>query len=292
MTNTLMREGMPTAIILAKNPLTSSLDELRTYNENTIFLNNGNEFQIRLFNPLSEKIGVKIGLNNNFSESYLILHPGQDVILDRFLDDRKKMLFETYNYDSNNTDAQKAIINNGNVTIKFFKEYKEPINYSSYSGNIKISGNTNDYLHNYNVTTSGNVGIGNQHPNHTLTIDNLNFNETCTTTNINLNSTISSFTSSNTNSRSYTEDQFKSSGRKRIKSTLKETGRVEKGNISNQNLTKVDVKFESFSFYEINYDLKPVSEKGELEVREYCPNCGYRSRNDKWNFCPKCGNKL
>lgn len=331
MTHYRMQDGMPSAIILAKNPRTSSLDELRTYNENTIFLNNGNEFQIRLFNPLSEKIGVKIGLNEKYSESFLILNPGQDVTLDRFIDDQKKMLFETYSYESTNESAKKAIVNNGNVTIQFFKEKRVLPIFQSYGGQfLSLSGSTTNGIV-YNTHTngtqntylnlSGNVGMGNPNPNNTLTIDNLN-NGTLNLTNININTsdyseylaeninkpinysdyTNTTVTTNTINNSTYTSGvdmnlDFKSNQKTksvRSKSLKKETGRVEKGTTSNQNLIKVEVEFETTNFYEVSYNLKPVSEKDDssVKIREYCESCSYRIRNTKYNFCPKCGTKI
>lgn len=307
MTHYRMQDGMPSAIILAKNPRTSSLDELRTYNENTIFLNNGNEFQIRLFNPLSEKIGIKIGLNEKYSESFLILNPGQDVTLDRFIDDQKKMLFETYLYDSSNESARKAVVNNGNVTVQFFKEKHIQPTFQSFSGQFfgltgcttntrtiygGSFGNTDVIYLNDNITNgtlnltniNGNVGMGCQNPKSTLSVNS------CTSTNLTTdNSTYTSGVDMNLD--------FKSQPRSKSilsKSLKKETGRVEKGTKSDQNLIKVEVEFESNYFYEIVYNLKPVSEKVEVnyDIREYCEKCNYRIRNNKYNFCPKCGNKL
>ena len=104
MTHYRMQDGVPVGIVLAKNPKTGSLDELKTYNENVIYLNDGNEFQIRLFNPLQQRIGVLISINGESSNSYLVLNPGQDVTIDRFIDAQKKMVFETYQYDSNSRE--------------------------------------------------------------------------------------------------------------------------------------------------------------------------------------------
>lgn len=300
MTHYRMQDGMPSAIILAKNPRSSSLDELRTYNENTIFLNNGNEFQIRLFNPLSEKIGIKIGLNEKYSESFLILNPGQDVTLDRFIDDQKKMLFETYSYDSSNESARKAIVNNGNVTIQFFKEKRTLPTFNSFSGQFfgLSGGTTNTYTRNgvYGSGQSEVIYLNDSITNGTLNLTNCNDNigtllvNDCTTTNLSMdNCTYTSDVDMNLDFKS--QPLTKSS---LSKSLRKETGRVEKGTKSDQNLIKVEVEFESNYFYEIVYNLKPVSEKESLdvEIREYCTECGYRIRNNKYNYCPKCGTKI
>ena len=139
MTHYRMQDNMPSAIILAKNPRTSSLDELKSYQSNTIYLNNGDEFQIRLFNPLREKIGVQIGMNGDLSQSLLVLNPGEDVTLDRFLDDKSKMLFETYVYDASNKAAANAVAENGNIQVNFFKEKKKHLPHYTNSRIMKSS---------------------------------------------------------------------------------------------------------------------------------------------------------
>lgn len=288
MTHYRLADSTPTAIILARNPRTSSLDELKIYTNNHIFLNNGDEFKIRLFNPLTEKIGVQIGFNGQLSNSMLVLNPGEDVVVDRFLDDQRKMLFETYQYDKNNVAAVNAIAKNGIVEIRFFKEYIQPT-ISTYSTG------TYGTLHNVSgmgsITTSG-------------------LNGTITS-----NSTFASFNTSNNNSRLYDQNAFlnqvsdsldfasdfkeeevvkevKSKSTKLSKKA--ETGRVEKGQHSDQNFKQVDIQFQTYPFHAIVYNLKPTSEKTTYtrEVREYCVKCGYRLRNNSWLYCPKCGEKI
>ena len=302
MTHTRMQESMPSAIILAKNPRTSSLDELRTYQGNSIYLNNGDEFQIRLFNPLKERIGVQIGINGDLSQSLLVLNPGEDVTLDRFLDDKSKMLYETYTIDGNNQAALNAAADNGIVNINFFKEKKvirpnvklksaskgiggQQVNSTgSYSGTITLDGvfdtfttsNSNSRLYDGTYATLGNVsGIGS-----TLTSsNNVYFSQTFDSPGMSTSELDLSFVSDPS------------------PEVLKETGRVEKGDESTQNFNEVNVVFETFSFYQITYFLKPTSERNsttvtETKVRDYCPNCGYRVRNTRWNFCPKCGDEV
>lgn len=260
MTHYRMSDSMPSAIILAKNPRTGSLDELKIYQNNNIFLNNGDEFQIRLFNPLKEKIGVQICFNGKSLSQYLVLNPGEDVIVDRFIDDQKKMVFETYKYDDNNTAAKNAVVNNGLVEIKFYKEF--------------FNNTTNPTVYPYFIYPY--------------------FTNTC---GINLSDDLTSgtfFASTNTvydNSNSYRTLEFNNEKTK----SLKETGRVEKGKQSEQVFENVQVQFEITPFHNISYYLRPFSEKNtyvKTDVREYCTECGYRLRNSSWSYCPKCGNKL
>ncbi len=262
MTHYRLSDSMPSAIILARNSRTSSLDELKTYQGNDIFLNNGNEFQIRLFNPLKEKIGAQISINGKLSNHLLVLNPGEVANIDRFVDEKRRMIFETYKYDDNNPAAREAVANNGSIEIKFFKEY-QPIYYNSST--IYTSSSNNNIVYDFGTTTTGGV----------------NSVFCCNTSSLDFASTGVPL-----------KEVDKS--KKLFKSSLKETGIVSKGEKSNQEFKSVDIQFETFPFYTISYKLKPMSEKNSYstEVRDYCTNCGYRIRNDKWMYCPKCGNKV
>lgn len=265
MTHYRLSDSMPSAIILARNPRTSSLDELKTYQENDIFLNNGDEFQVRLFNPLREKIGAQLSINGKLSNRLLVLNPGETADIDRFIDEKRRMMFETYKYDDNNPAAKNAIANNGLIEIKFFKEFQP---------------------YYYNLTTST-FNLGN-----TTGAPYYGNNTTLTSSSVFNCSTSLDFNSPGVPLQEV--DRSVKSSRKLSKSKLKETGIVSKGEESNQEFKSVNIQFESFPFHTISYKLKPMSEKNSYstEVRDYCTSCGYRIRNDKWMYCPKCGNKV
>jgi hypothetical protein len=293
MTHYRLADSMPSAIILARNPRTSSLDELKTYQGNDIFLNNGDEFQIRLFNPLSEKIGAQVSINGKTSQNLLVLNPGEDVVVDRFLDEQRKMLFETYKYDEGNQAAVNAVANNGRIELRFFKEYV-----------------TYDYATLYNVNGMGNAVYGNSGPTGSMGSSGISGTGgftgqgsfTTTTNNVFLSSTnltIGMYKSpgiytSESDLSFVSDSQPEVKSTKRFKKSLKETGRVEKGGQSDQGFKAVDIKFQSYAFHTILYNLKPMSEKNSYakEVRDYCTECGYRLRNNSWIFCPKCGEKI
>ena len=303
MTHYRMQDSEPSAIILAKNPRTSSLDELKSYQGNTIYLNNGDEFQIRLFNPLREKIGVQIGINGDISQSLLVLNPGEDVTLDRFLDDKSKMLYETYTIDGNNQAAVNAAASNGIVNVNFFKE-KKVVRPNRPHHRLKSAKSSGVYGASAGGTTRGiddgttfttNIGsdyatLGNTNgmENITLTSSNNVFFSQSLEGDVTLDGALSD--------KAYVDSplDFASDPIPEVK---KETGRVEKGNESAQHFNEVQVEFETFSFYQVTYYLKPTSERGattvtETKVRDYCPECGYRIRNTRWNFCPKCGDEV
>lgn len=310
MTHYRLTDSMPSAIILARNPRSSSLDELKTYQGNDIFLNNGDEFQIRLFNPLSTKIGAQVSINGKDSNHLLVLNPGEDVVIDRFVDEQRRMIFETYQYDDNNAAAKAAVANNGIIDLKFFKEYFPPVypswNTVTTAGSFSISGGcftTTQGIYGPSgnggtigcastPTSSGtyfaaNLSSGN--------LDSQIFNMSCGVLQDKSYVDGTPICDSNLDFESDFENKNIRSSRKLSKSiSKKETGRVSKGAKSSQDFKSVDVQFEVYPFHTIVYRLKPMSEKNSLvrEVREYCTSCGYRLRNDKWMFCPKCGEKL
>ena len=91
-------------------------------NENNVYLNNGETFEIELFNPTQSSILAKIELNGKSIGPGLIIRPGERTFIERYLDDKQgKFLFETYEVsDLNNDTIKNAIQNNGTVNVKFF----------------------------------------------------------------------------------------------------------------------------------------------------------------------------
>ena len=103
--------------------ITSNKNRHKIYKNNTVFLENGENFEIELFNNQNEDVGFKILINDkDTSGDMLILRPGERFHLDRFLETNKKFLFDTYNVDKNDEQAQKAIENNGKVRVEVYKE--------------------------------------------------------------------------------------------------------------------------------------------------------------------------
>ena len=110
--------------------LTINKSRLPIYNKNakmpTYYLTKGQEFQIELFNPTADIILAKIKLNNkSISQGGLVLKPGERVFLERYLDVAKKFLFDTYEV-SGGSEAQKAIEQNGDFSVEFYKERQQP----------------------------------------------------------------------------------------------------------------------------------------------------------------------
>ena len=120
--------------------ITHGRNELKLYQDNTVYLNDGDNFELRFFNPLQQKIGVEIMFNGiKKGDGYLVLNPGQDLVLDRFLDEQRKMLFETYVVDGNNAEAVEAIAKNGLITFNFYKENGYYDRYTNSNVNINYN---------------------------------------------------------------------------------------------------------------------------------------------------------
>ena len=83
---------------LAKIAISKNLiKEYRSSNsERTVYLNDGTEFQIYLKNPYQSHLGINISVNNKSIVNMLVLRPGQSFWLDRFINENRKFLFNTY----------------------------------------------------------------------------------------------------------------------------------------------------------------------------------------------------
>jgi len=73
-----------------------------------------------------------------------------------------------------------------------------------------------------------------------------------------------------------------------------ETGRVGKGESSDQSFGTSDLKFNIFTCNTYEYKILPNSQKPVevAEIRNYCSECGFRIRKQNWKFCPSCGDTL
>lgn len=71
------------------------------------------------------------------------------------------------------------------------------------------------------------------------------------------------------------------------------TGRVEKGEPSQQSFNTSYNSFYSYSFHTVSYKILPRDEKPtEVEdIVNYCPECGKKQKKEN-KFCPSCGRKL
>ena len=272
-TNFTSKENVSPVAYIAK-----SKQRIKQYG-NIVYLKNKEEFQIELFNPTSTKILARIELNGNSIGPGIIIRPGERIFLDRYVTEARKFLFETYNVNGNNKDVQKAIEPNGDVVVTFFKE-SIPENFC-YTNTLYVSNTnpTNTQFHTtyyknsanrfcapYSLTTSNSFDVA------TPTCDTLDFN--C----------------------DYTSD-FDTKARgivgKHFSKTI-ETGRVEKGSVSDQKFMPDSTKFEQGYSWKSEWKLLPESRKEVTidELVQYCVVCGRRKRHNNEAYCPSCGTKF
>lgn len=96
-------------------------NRLKHYDDR-VYLKDKTHFEIELFNPKTIKLLAKIYLNGvSISSSGIVILPGQRVFLERWLDESKKFLFETYSVEDSE-EAKTAIVDNGKVLVEFYDE--------------------------------------------------------------------------------------------------------------------------------------------------------------------------
>lgn len=264
-----MNNNTKMAAIAVKN------NRLKTYKTSSdlelVYLKDGDEFQIELFNPRPTPVLAKIWMNDKLiSESGLVIQPGQRFFLERYIDTNNKFVFKTYSVDGTHSEVIKAIENNGAVTVIFYPEkikansdlWKNPswrewnLNQPSIQPNTSQPYWTTDFRYNGTVPS---------------------FNTTITTSN-------TAFYSSNTSV----------AGSLNVDMTNFETGRVEKGGKTDQYFTEVNMEFENFPCQTVKMKIMAESNKPvEVnDIRNYCSNCGTRMKKQTWKFCPNCGTKI
>ena len=225
--------------------------------ENSVYLKDGENFEIELFNPTTSRVLAKITINgNSISNSGIVLKPGERVYLERFIDSNNKFVFETYQIEGSN-EALNAIRNNGIVEVSFYTE----ITTSTYIPNTKS----------FTIENTGylkDISYGNYNTPFGGTTVNTFFTTTSSTnSSIGVNASI-------------------------LKSV--ETGRIEKGDLSEQLFETVDGNFSIFPVSSVLIKLLPESKKPveASSIRNYCTNCGTRMKKQSWKFCPSCGTKI
>ena len=265
--------------------ITKSKQRLKQHID-TVYLNNGDEFEIELYNPTQNKVLAKIELNGKSIGNGIILRPGERVFLERYLDEAKKFLFETYVVNGNNEEVKDAIANNGDVVIKF---YDETTLLNSGTSTVTIGA---PYPWWSTTGTSLNYPTGVR----TFTTNNLNNTFYTSTSGIG-SLTSGTITTSNFShsSNSITNDSnvnYTKSKTSEVRHV--ETGRVEKGSDSEQSFTSDNSSFNSYPSKTNWWRIKPISTK--VLVKEdlivYCTECGLKRKKDNHKFCPNCGTKF
>ena len=291
-----------------KNPtatISVAKSQIKVYDGKNLFLNNGQEFEIELFNPTTKRIGAQILLNGidiSSNNEKIVLNPGQRVWIERYLSTPKKFKFETYTVEKGNSDVEAAIAQNGLVEIKFYEEHidvKPVITWNNYTYD-------NYYLNN-NSGTAGYRNFGSTFS----TIDNApeekergiismpSKRKMCKSSAIDNAKSFRCFDECNYDASVETKnldfvDDVLSRGILNMKPE-KETGRIGQGNYSSQNFGNVNLVLEAWSFHSVKYHIYPITEKKFVtkeDICVYCTACGKKKTKDSWIFCPKCGNKF
>ena len=133
-------------------------------NGKNVYLHDRTEFEIELHNPTNDSILAKISLNGNrISNSGVVLKPGQRIFLERYLDEDRKFLFETYEVSDSKTN-QRAIEYNGLVIVEFFNKMIFT-NYGHLGGytylNNQLLYGSGSGIVNGNPTIFNTTGLGN-----------------------------------------------------------------------------------------------------------------------------------
>lgn len=81
----------------------SLLKEYKTQNGTlrTVYLNDSDEFEIMLFNPKDTVIAAEVSINGEVFSRKIVIHPGERIWLDRFIDIPEKMIFKAYLKEDN-----------------------------------------------------------------------------------------------------------------------------------------------------------------------------------------------
>ena len=292
--------------------ITKKKSRLKVYNGHNVFLNDKDNFEFEIHNPTQKSILCKIKLNGEYiSSTGIIVKPGQRVFLERYLDVAKKFKFDTYEV-SNTQEVKEAIQNNGDFKVDF---YREEITYPTYRP-ILMGGSWANPIHTYRSgtytlpTTNTFTTLGLTNTNATG-ISNTSFNAGSSSTNISSSAYYSDANTTLTSSacmdslsipneitfshRSEPIEKLKSLREPRMRSAKTiETGRVEQGANSNQQIETVTKNFSSWAFHTIEYKLLPISQKvntaDDINVKVYCTNCGTKLGKGH-KFCSSCGTK-
>lgn len=259
--------------------ITKRKSRLKVYNGNNIFLNDGDNFEFEIHNPKQKSVLAKIKINGEYiSSAGIVIRPGQRIFLERFLDSNNKFVFSTYRV-KDTTQNREAIDLNGDILVEFYDE-KTPSYYPHLSGG--------DWSNGWTTINTGNPYLGNM----TFTTSNLGGSLTSS-------SNVSSFYSSTTPEGPNIRSKFDTSNtllnrpKQPKKSKSIETGRVEKGDSSNQSFTNSYQNFHYHTSNTVSYKILPLSTKNKTveEIRQYCTECGSKVKKN-FKFCPSCGNKL
>jgi hypothetical protein len=268
--------------------VTKDKHRVKQYENQVIYLKDGDEFELELFNPTSKKVLAKIKLNDEYLDSGIVLRPGERVFLERYLNEARKFIFSTYKVDKIDPNVQRAIKDNGKVEVEFYQE--EVNNNIIYLNNLNnLNNNYPNYygwqnpdpcITNPGIYYSGDTTtLGCADGGHTLTsgadagnMDVKSFNCSC---DINISGSMERGLDANP------------------PLDMQETGRVEKGSNSDQSFEYDSTSFNTWVSWRQSWTILPLSQKAFVkeDIKIFCTECGARRKKDSFKFCPNCGNK-
>ncbi len=224
---------------------------------NKVYLKDRTHFEIELYNPKKSKVLAKIYIDDKLiSSTGIVIKPGQRVYLERWIDEPKKFLFETYEAE-NTAESKEATSENGRVKVEFYDEF------------IRLTGGLNATW-TYQYPSFGGSTIN------TIYCSNSNL-----TSDFSLNDVIGA----NSSIVNYYSTPIAGSF---------ETGRTEKGDSSNQQFNQDNSEYNFWVSETVFIRILPESRKpvDAHEIRNYCTDCGSRIKKVAWKFCPSCGTKI
>ena len=223
-----------------------------------VYLKHGEEFEIEIFNPLTDCVLADIKLNgSSISKNGLVIKPGQRFYLDCFIDDGKKLVFGAYEVESG-SESEEIASENGNLEIFFYKESVVSINnWRTRFDRLIIERSQPAYYPSHMPSRVPNIWFGDSPAS--KSINTTPFGGT---------------TENNLYARG---GKFRSAIGEQSKSPLSgiETGRAEKGANSAQKFDEVDMEFESLYISSTSIQLLPESRKpteaSELSKQKEAP---------------------
>lgn len=278
----------------------SLLKEYFINNQRVVYLKDNQEFQIQFFNNHQFTIFASIEINGELSSNKMVcIRPGERIWLDRFLDNDNKMVFESYEVNSNSKQVKKAIKNNGLIKIYFYRErIHRPETWQNYIWyeNHDNSNPTYIPIRYYSATTAPANTVNN------LFTSELNLSNNYDISSIGSQVTYASLDNTiRTDGMSFSTSALSASSASTINvnspkanASKNITGRIEHGNRSDQELHNVNTERESYWFKFEEIKLLPIENKPVTSQdlrRRYCSECG-RKLNDKYKYCPFCGAKI
>lgn len=147
--------------------ISTQKNRVKSYGDN-VYLANGQEFELELFNPTGTEVLAVIKLNGEkISDTGLVIRPGERVWLERYLDKNARFKFSTYEVEDS-SEAKSAIQDNGLVEVLFYSKKQAAFinpNNGYWQGFTNIRGGWESGLYNVGGTTANNFTFTSDYSN-------------------------------------------------------------------------------------------------------------------------------